>query len=435
MNGLKTYEELLAENERLRWQLEEATDVIQAIRTGQIDALVVEGHEGHELYALKTADETYRIFIETMNEGAVTLNAGGLIVYANSMFAAMLAMPLSQVIGVPFRQFVTPDCQEIFGQSVKTGWTTSQKIEITLVGNGIAEVSCLLSVTPLALDSGASLSLILTDLTAQKNTQQLLKQNNDRLEKTIAALEISNHALNLSNANLQQFAYVASHDLQEPLRKIQQFGSLLKLTYSGILGSEGADWLDRMDRAAVRMSVLIRDLLTYSRLTVPTEVFVDQPLNAIVTDVLSVLDVLIEEKKATIEVGELGTVPGEAQQLAQVFQNLLSNALKFARADEPPFIQISRQTISRAELPRQYQPLATHQYFCAIRVADNGIGFDAHQAERIFGTFQRLHGKSQYPGTGIGLAIVKKVVENHQGYVLAQSQPGEGATFTIYLPI
>ncbi|GAB2604449.1 sensor histidine kinase [Spirosoma areae] len=435
MNGLKTYEELLAENERLRWQLEEATETIQAIRTGQIDALIVEGKEGHELYTLKTADQTFRVFIETMNEGAVTLSEDGLIVYCNSMFASMVERPSSQVIGLPFDHFITQDCQALYQTMFKSGWNEKRKVELALTSSTGHSVPCLFSVTTMALEEGTSLSVILTDLTAQKEAQKRMRSNNEQLKKSNNALEISNNALHLSNANLQQFAYIASHDLQEPLRKIQQFGSLLKMRYAATLGEEGTNWLERMEGAALRMSVLIRDLLAYSRLTVPIEAFVEQSLNKIAGDVLSLLDTLIQEKQATLEIGDLGTVPGEELQLAQVFQNLITNALKFARANVPPVIHISRQTVSRAELPRQYQPLNTHQFFCAIRVSDNGIGFDAHQAERIFGTFQRLHGRSQYPGTGIGLAIVKKVVENHQGYVIAQSQPDQGATFTVYLPI
>lgn len=435
MNGVKTHEELLAENERLRWQLEEATETIQAIRTGQIDALVVQGKGGHELYTLKTADQTFRVFIETMNEGAVTLSDNGLIVYCNSMFASMVEMPLSQVIGLPFDHFVAPDCQALYQTMFKDGWTEKRKVELTLNSRADNQVPCLFSVTTLELDEGTSLSVILTDLTLQKETQKLLRENNERLEKSNNALEISNNALNLSNENLQQFAYVASHDLQEPLRKIQQFGSLLKINYGNTLDEQGITWIERMELAAVRMSALIRDLLAYSRLTMPIEAFLEHPLNDIVAEVVSVLDVLIQEKKATVEIGDLGTVPGEAQQLAQVFQNLLTNALKFTKTDVPPIIQISRQTVSRADLPRPYQPLNTYQHFCAIQVTDNGIGFDAHQAERIFGTFQRLHGRNQYPGTGIGLAIVKKVVENHRGYVMAQSQVGQGATFTVYLPV
>lgn len=435
MSGVKTYEELLAENEQLRWQLEEATETIQAIRTGQVDALVVQGKEGHELYTLKTADQTFRVFIETMNEGAVTLNENGLILYCNSMFASMVDMPLSQVIGLPFGYFVAQDCQDLYQNMFREGWTEQRKVELTLNSHLDNVVPCLFSFTTLELDEGTSLSVILTDLTDQKETQQLLRLNNERLEKSNTALEISNNALNLSNANLQQFAYIASHDLQEPLRKIQQFGSLLKMNYAATLSEQGVSWVERMESAAARMSALIRDLLAYSRLAIPIEAFIEQPLNDIVTEVLTVLDVLIQEKGASVEVGELGTVPAEPLQVAQMFQNLLTNALKFAKADVPPHVRISRQTISRADLPRQYQPLHTHQHFCVIQVTDNGIGFDAHQAERIFGTFQRLHGRNRYPGTGIGLAIVKKVVENHQGYVMAHSQLDQGATFTVYLPV
>lgn len=435
MNSAQTYQQLLTENERLRTQLEEATEIIQAIRTGQIDALVVEGKQGHELYTLKTADHLYRVIIETMNEGALTLNEHRLIVYCNATFASLIGMPLSAVVGLPFDQFIAPDHREAYQELFRADGWENQKAELSLASRTGKEVPCLLSLTALTLDEGTSLSVILTDLTAQQEIQRLLKVNNEQLGRTNAALEISNTALNRSNDDLQRFAYVASHDLQEPLRKIQQFGSLLKLRYADRLDEQGADWIDRMERAAVRMSGLIRDVLAYSSLKSHLTDFVEQPLNDIVADVLSSLELQIQEKAATIEISELGHVPGEAPQLAQAFQNLLSNALKFGKADTPTHIRISRQPVSRPHLPPLYNPLNIHKHFCAIEVADNGIGFDAHQAERIFGTFQRLHGKSQYPGTGIGLAIVKKVVENHYGYVTARSEPGQGATFTIYLPV
>lgn len=435
MNTVKTYQELLAENEQLRWQLTDATDAIQAIRTGQIDALVVANQEGHEIYTLKTADHTYRIFIETMNEGALTLNADRLIVYSNSTVAAMVNRPLSAIVGLPLDQFVTPACLPLYRTLFEDDRTTNQKVEIAILTGTGDELPCLLSLTKLGLNEGTAYSLILTDLTAQKEAQRLLVANNQRLAETNTALEVSNMALSQSNDNLQQFAYVASHDLQEPLRKIQQFGSLLKLRYANSLDAEGRDLIGRMEQAALRMSGLIRDVLAYSRLTVPVNAYVEQPLNGIVSDVLSTLDVVIQEKAATIEVGDLGYVPGDATQLTQVFQNLLTNALKFTNQSVPAVIRISRRAVSRAELPRLYQPLSAHRYFCAIQVADNGIGFATHQSDRIFGTFQRLHGKKEYPGTGIGLAIVKKAVENHHGYVTAAGEPGQGATFTVFLPV
>ena len=434
MSVMPTYAQLVAENERLRIQLSEATETIEAIRSGQVDALVVAGKQGYELYTLKTADQTYRVFIETMNEGAVTLNQDGLILYANSMFATMVGMPLSRVLGLSFGSFVTEGSRAAFNQLFEQGWIENHKLDMVLAGAS-RQMACLLSVTALDLDDGRCLSVVLTDLTDQLEQQKQLTVNNERLHGAINALEVSNLALNRSNENLQEFAYVASHDLQEPLRKIQQFGSLLKTAYLTELGIEGVDLVSRMELAASRMSTLIRDLLDYSRLTRPMAAFKPQSINALVGGVLAELELMVQEKQAVVEVHELGVVPGEPTQLAQVFRNLLTNALKFLKPGQLPHICITRQTLARTDLPAAYQPIGNQNLFCAIRVVDNGIGFDPRQAERIFGTFQRLHGIGQYPGTGIGLAIVKKVAENHGGYIMAESQPGEGATFTLFLPV
>jgi signal transduction histidine kinase len=434
MSGMPTYAQLLAENEQLRNQLSEATETIDAIRSGQVDALVVEGEQGLELYTLKTADQTYRVFIETMNEGAVTLGQNGLILYANSMFATMVSMPLSNVIGLSFHRFVAPEGKAAFNQLFEQGWIQNHKIELVLTGSD-RQVACLLSVTALDLDDGRCLSVVLTDMTNQIEHQKQLTVNNEQLKNAISALEVSNLALNRSNENLQEFAYVASHDLQEPLRKIQQFGSLLKTTYLASLGADAVDLVSRMESAASRMSVLIHDLLSYSRLTRPIAAFKSQKLNALVAEVLAELELVVQEKRAIVEVSDLGTVPGEPTQLTQVFRNLLTNALKFVEPGTQPHICITRQVVARTDLPAAYQPIGNQELFCAIRVVDNGIGFDPRQAERIFGTFQRLHGMRQYPGTGIGLAIVKKVAENHGGYVLAESEPGAGSTFTLFLPV
>ncbi len=433
MNGMPTHAQLLAENEQLRNQLAEATETINAIRSGQVDALVVEGEQGYELYTLKTADQTYRVFIETMNEGAVTLNQDGMILYANSMFATMVGLPLSNVIGLSFGLFVAPDNQLSFNQLLEQGRIQNHKLELVLTGKDRG-VACLLSVTALDLDDGRCLSVVLTDLTEQIENRKQLTVNNARLLEAVNALEVSNLALNRSNRNLQEFAYVASHDLQEPLRKIQQFGTLLKTTYLAELGADAVDLVSRMESAASRMSVLIHDLLNYSRLTKSMNATKAQSLNALVEGVLMELELVVQEKRAIIEVQDLGTVPGEPTQLTQVFRNLLTNALKFVEPGTRPHICITRQAVVRTDLPTAYQPIGDQALFCAIRVVDNGIGFDPRQAERIFGTFQRLHGMRQYPGTGIGLAIVKKVAENHGGYVMAESKPGAGATFTLFLP-
>ncbi|MEZ0608605.1 ATP-binding protein [Fibrella sp. WM1] len=439
MNATLTYEELLAENQRLREQLEEATETIHAIRTGQVDALVVTGDDGHELYTLKTADQTYRVFIETMNEGAVTLSAGGLIVYGNSMFATMVGLPLSQVIGLSFDNFVAAQSLSAYQQLVEMGWTDKHRVEMTLCDHTDHAIPCLLSVTALELDEGPSLSVIITDLTSQKETQQLLSLNNEQLKLANRALEISNNALNLSNDNLQQFAYVASHDLQEPLRKIRSFGELLKADYGANLGDEGHDLITRMNAAAARMTLLIKDLLDYSRLTMQQVPFKPVSLDSLLTDVLDDLSVSVAEWGAVIDRADLPVVQGDKVQLRQLFQNLLSNALKFHRTDVSPHIRVSARRVVITDLPAAVQNTippssVANQVFHEISVADNGIGFDEKYLDRIFQVFQRLHGRRIYPGSGVGLAICRKVANNHRGELTAESKPGVGSTFKLFLP-
>ncbi|WP_338875438.1 PAS domain-containing protein [Spirosoma sp. SC4-14] len=246
--------------------------------------------------------------------------------------------------------------------------------------------------------------------------------------------------LRKTNANLEQFAYVASHDLQEPLRKVTAFGDMLQAQYSAELGANGADMINRMQSAATRMQILIRDLLAYSRIANTKESFGPVNLNESIADVLNDLEVIIDDKKAEVVAESLPIVYGDAIQLRQLFQNLLSNGLKFTRTSVRPQIQISAELIRGREAIR---PDGTHlipealfnRGFHRIAVADNGIGFEQQYADQIFQVFQRLHNRSQYSGTGIGLSIVQKVVDNHQGFVYAEGVPGQGATFVILLPI
>ncbi|GAB3991139.1 hypothetical protein GCM10028807_20490 [Spirosoma daeguense] len=425
MNPPKTYEQLVIENEELRIQLEEATETIHAIRSGQVDAVVIEGDQGHEIYTLKTADQTYRVFIETMHEGAVTLNQEGLILYCNSTFASMVGLPLSTVIGSALHTYVKSSCRQLYENFVKASWLSSEKTEMTMK-QGETELVCLISATPLALDEGDCLSLIFTDLTLQKQTQALLKTSNE-------ALAFTNQALNRSNDNLKQFAYVASHDLQEPLRKIQQFGDLLKIRHMESTGEE-RDYLERMQAAASRMSALIRDILNFSRITSQGEITKRISLNEVIDSVLIDLELRVQETNASITVSPLPVVLGDASQLGQLFQNLLSNAIKFHRADNQPRVNVTYQTLAASQLPSSIVPSRQSATYYQIQVADNGIGFDQKYAERIFQVFQRLHGKNEFTGTGIGLAICEKIVVNHGGAITATAKPSEGATFTVYLP-
>ncbi|RRB06458.1 sensor histidine kinase [Larkinella rosea] len=253
-----------------------------------------------------------------------------------------------------------------------------------------------------------------------------------RLRQLQLQLENKIDELKRSNDSLQQFAYVASHDLQEPLRKIQQFSGLLKRSY-GRAPDSGADYLERMQLAAERMSVLINDLLTFAR--IDTQKPNKQPvfLSAVVAQCLVDLELLVAETGAVIEVGTLPVVLGDRLQLDQLFGNLLSNALKFRRQGHPPVISATARQVEA--LPADVEVRREASAYHLIEVRDNGIGFDDKYTDRIFQVFQRLHNRSQYPGTGIGLAICEKVVANHGGAITAISEPGQGATFQVFLPV
>ncbi|RYF61996.1 MAG: hypothetical protein EOO39_31110, partial [Cytophagaceae bacterium] len=253
------------------------------------------------------------------------------------------------------------------------------------------------------------------------------------LKNTQLKLETLNQDLIRTNENLQQFAYVASHDLQEPLRKIQSFGDLLK---SSGLPTDGpaADYLARMQDAARRMSVLIKDLLTYSRLTTQRDTFQPVPLDAVLRDTLTTLEMLVMETNAVIEADPLPIVQGDPMQLMQLVQNLIANALKFRQPNQPPHVQIRVQQLAAAALPASVHPWKAAARYYRLDVIDNGIGFAQKDAGLIFNVFQRLHTRSQYEGTGIGLAIVDKVVRSHGGAITATGEPGSGAMFSVFLP-
>ena len=260
-----------------------------------------------------------------------------------------------------------------------------------------------------------------------------LGATNEEIAVANKELEEANQNLTRSNQNLEQFAYVASHDLQEPLRKIQQFGDLLKTRYADSTGDE-LTYLERMQSAASRMSVLIKDLLTFARISTQQDATQPVVLNQVISSVLSDLEIPIQETGAVIRVDVLPTIMGDRGQLSQLFLNLLSNALKFHKPDLPPVIRVTTRQIDASDLPPTTSPARRARSYFSIDVVDNGIGFEEKYADRIFQVFQRLHTKNKFAGTGIGLAICEKVVVNHGGAITASSTPGQGATFSVFLP-
>ncbi|MBD2328123.1 ATP-binding protein [Alkalinema sp. FACHB-956] len=254
----------------------------------------------------------------------------------------------------------------------------------------------------------------------QAELYQRLQIELEERKKAEAELRDLTERLERSNKELESFAYVSSHDLQEPLRKIQAFGDRLKSRAGDLLDEKSQDYLQRMLSAANRAQILIDNLLTFSRITTKIQPFTAVNLREVIDGVLSDLEIRIETVGGTVEVGELPVIEADAQQMRQLFQNLLGNALKFCREGVPPVVTITATVESNK---------------VKIAVADNGIGFEEKYRDRIFEVFQRLHGRSEYEGTGIGLSICRKIVERHGGKIVPYSQPGAGATFVMTLPL
>ncbi len=254
------------------------------------------------------------------------------------------------------------------------------------------------------------LRTFLLDITQRKRAETTLLEQADKLSR--------------SNAELEQFAYVASHDLQEPLRKIQAFGDRLKTKYEAGLGPEGLDYLTRMQNAAARMQILIQDLLSLSRVTSNSKPFTAVDLGDVIRTVVSDLEMRIHDANGSVEIGALPVIFGDRGQMAQLFQNLIGNGLKFRKEGQNPLVKIESAVQAFASGAPGWQ----------ITVQDNGIGFDEKYRDRIFQIFQRLHGRSEYEGTGIGLAICRKIVDRHGGVITAHSSPGAGAKFIILMP-
>jgi signal transduction histidine kinase len=338
-------------------------------------------------------------------------------VLTNSNFAAYLGQTpevLKETLtSTWFPRYVANDGFEMYKKTFLTGETQRRNVHYNTNGQD-------LYLDLMSTKVGDEVLVTFTDYTQLKTTQIQLEKYIEELKR--------------SNTNLEEFAYAASHDLKEPIRKIHLFSGRLRERLREKLQPEDENFFDRMENASKRMNALIDDLLLYSHVSrgATMEEMVD--LNQKIGLVLEDLDLEITEKKAKIIVGGLPTVKGHRRQLQQLFQNLISNALKYNKPDLPSEIHIHSRLANAREMEHIKAENANKQYYL-IEVRDNGIGFDPADAERIFNIFTRLHGNAEYKGTGVGLSIARKVVENHDGYIWGESKPGEGSAFKILLPV
>ncbi|HSB74473.1 MAG TPA: ATP-binding protein [Terriglobales bacterium] len=392
-----------AEVEQLRARLQEAQETLDAIRSGAVDAIVVEGPRGRQVFTLQGAEHPYRVLAETMNEGAASLGRDGTILFCNRRLAEILQVQPSQLLGSHIGSYIEDEQRGAFGLLLAAAATAPRRGEFECA-TPRGKTTVLFSLSSLGLDGGEGICLVATDLSEQK-----------KLER---ALENFAAQLSRSNEELSQFAYLASHDLQEPLRHIVGFGDMLQEHAAG-MSPEAADCAARMKKAARRMSELIHGLLQYSRAFGRGELARALDLARITAEVLLDLHQEIQLAQASITVEALPRVYAAPSCMRQMFRNLLSNALKFQAANARPEIRISARALPQAKWE--------------ISVQDNGIGFEQSFEKRIFRPFQRAH-DSNYPGSGMGLAICHRIVNSYGGIIRATSVPGQGSAFYFTVP-
>lgn len=530
-------EELVARIAELELRLEEAEETLRAIRSGEVDALVVSGEKGDQVFTLHGADHPYRVLVQEMREGTLNLDRDGVVLYSNLQFARMLEVPLEKVMGVGMDRFVAPGDLDIFAALLEEAKGGASRGEIRLTARSGRTVTTYMSLTAVQVADLQTICVVITDLTEQKRNEAILASEQlsrsilehaadaivvfhstgeilrasetahrlaatnvihkhfdavfplrlgseaaeggvsswlsaERLlpggldcrtlqgvEATLvrhdgqefqllvsaaplwnatqqwlgcvvtltditarkrAEIELGRQAQELarSNADLQKFAYMTSHDLQEPLRNIASYAQLIGKRYQGRLDDDADVYINFIVDGVQRMKSLIDALLTYSRVvnveSVPFSVF---GMEGALQWARMNLQTMIDETQATLTHDPMPTIRADQVQIVQLLQNLIGNAVKY-RGDQPPTIHVSVKKKGDEWV---------------FGVKDNGIGIAAQYHDQIFGVFKRLHGKD-VPGTGIGLAICYRIVQRHGGRIWVESVPGDGATFYFTLP-
>ena len=533
----QTSQDLLARIAELELRLDESEETLRAIRTGEVDALVVAGPEGEQVFTLEGADHPYRVLVQEMHEGTVTLDPGGLILYSNPQFAAMVGLPVQNVMGARMERFLPNDERSMFAALFESALRDRRRGEISLLAEDGRRVPAYVSLNRLGTVGQENVCVVITDLTEQRRGEAMVaaeQLSRSILEQAVEAVVVidaegkilrasgtanrlagrnvllqdfdsafrlipssepgqmtgvakldaqallaaarsgqilrgieleleapggpcctvllsagplwngppellgcvvtltdisdrkqaeealsrQSQALARSNADLQQFAYVTSHDLQEPLRTIASYAQLLKRRYESQLGSDADEFIEFIVSGVQRMKSLIDALLSFSRVVnIETAPFALVDMEGALQWASMNLQIIIEESKAQVTHGELPTVRGDQVMLVQLFQNLISNSIKY-RSKENPQIHVSAE--------RQDADWV-------FSVKDNGLGIDPQYHERIFGVFKRLHGR-EIPGTGIGLAICQRILQKHGGRIWVNSQLGAGSEFKFTLP-
>jgi PAS domain S-box-containing protein len=366
--------------------------------------------------SLRESEERFRGMFQEAPVACHEIDRDGIVLRVNQAECSLLGFEQAEMLGRCIWDFIAPEEREK-GREV---------IRRMMAG----ESAFLIAEREYSRHDGARLTLEIHSTTIRSAAGQIIGVRSFLLDVTERqraqqALQSQAEDLARSNGELEEFAYVASHDLQEPLRKILAFGDRLKNKHAGALGAEARDYLERMQNAAGRMQTLINDLLSLSRVTNHPQPFAAVDLAEVLRMVISDLEARLAEAAGKVELGTLPIIVADRGQMAQLFQNLIGNGLKFGKPGQPPVVRVYGELLDGPQ---------GGAGACQIVVEDNGIGFDEKYLDRIFRVFQRLHGRTEYEGTGIGLAICRKIVERHGGDITASSAPGMGAKFIVTLP-
>jgi PAS domain S-box-containing protein len=392
----------------------------------------------HDLTESKESAARYRGLLEAAPDAMVVVNQAGEIVLVNAQVEKQFGYRRNELVGQKVRNIIPQGFAErlIADSNRSVADALAQQIGMGIELSGRrkdgSEFPIEIMLSPLESAKGILVTAAIRNISARKKSEQhntnlenqatYLNRSREELELRVAErtneLAVANQVLEESNLELKQFAYVASHDLQSPLRSISGFVQLLKLEYEGKLDEQAQDWIRRTVRAIVQMQTLIRDLLSYSRVDARSGPFVEIPFLDIVNDALSILESSIHDSGGQVTWSQLPNITGDRSQLVQLIQNLVGNGLSY-RSDKPPHIHISAKRSGKEWV---------------FSVQDNGIGIDPKHCDQIFEIFKRLHTQKEHPGTGIGLAVCRRVVNRHGGKIWVESEPGHGSTFHFTIP-
>jgi len=384
---------------------------------------------------LKKSADYLKAILETSPQITFTATAGGLVTYINKFFLDYSGIGYQEAIGAGWQATLHPDKSKDVVRSWMHSVATGEDFykEFQLKRHDGEYRWHLTRALAIRNEEGTIVSWIgtTTDIHDQKT---FLVELERKVQQRTQLLKESNIELEHSNKNLEQFAFIASHDLQEPLRKIKTYSNMLSDKFSGQLADDGKAMLDKIHSSADRMSDLIKDVLNFSRIENSENLFVETDINDILHQVLVDFNLLIAEKKAVINIGKLPIIEAIPLLINQLFYNLISNSLKFMRAGVSPVVTITSRFMESSEV-QKFASLTPALSYCEIVFKDNGIGFNERYAEKLFQIFQRLHSTQQIPGTGIGLALCKKLVITHHGEIFARSIENVGTSFYIILPL